>query len=165
MASGMPDIRTTLLRGAGLRALNHLRTSVSSDRRAQDHDCRLDRSDTIHILKSGRERSNQLSGRLGRRWTSSSKAAGPVNGIRSFADVILQESYPDRFVFLRLAAALSASSVYLRWPRQDRQVTTMGRDLRLRCGPRDCYRWGRSKQTTDVTGEKDGELTRPSARR
>jgi hypothetical protein len=38
-----------------------------SDRRGQDHGCRLNRLDTIHILKSGRERPDQLPGRLGKR--------------------------------------------------------------------------------------------------
>ena len=37
---------------------------VESDRLVRDHGHRLNRSDIIHILKSGRERSDQLPGTL-----------------------------------------------------------------------------------------------------
>ncbi len=42
-------------------------SSWTSDRSAQDHGCRLNRFDATHILKSGRERSDQLPGRPGSR--------------------------------------------------------------------------------------------------
>ena len=49
-----------LLASAG--ATGDQSTSMSSDRSAQDHRCRLGRTDTRHILKSGRERPGSLAG-------------------------------------------------------------------------------------------------------